>query len=89
MSKNTLRKNVKKTLGKTYYLILFYLISLHESLNNVNEYVNRGAKPEPELYSLPTSSLLSAPTRRAWFILILTIPLYLFVYCMNFNEFFI
>ena len=54
-------KNVKKNLGKLYYLILFYLISLHESLNNVNEYVNRGAKPEPELYSLPTSSLLSAP----------------------------
>ena len=49
MYKNTLRKNVKKTLGKTYYLILFYLPSFLESNIIMHDYVSRGAEPESEL----------------------------------------
>ena len=49
MCKNTFRKKCKKNLGKTYYLILFYLISFLEANTNVHEFVSRGAEPESEL----------------------------------------
>ena len=49
MCKNTLRKKCKKNLGKTYYLILFYLSSFLEANIIVHEYVSRGAEPESEL----------------------------------------
>ena len=42
-------KNVKKSLGKRYILILFYLISFLDSNIIVHEHVSRGAEPESEL----------------------------------------
>ena len=47
--KISFKKMLKKTLGKTYYLILFYLSSFLESNIIVHEYVSRGAEPESEL----------------------------------------
>ena len=42
-------KNVKKSLGKRYVLIMFYLISFLESITIIHDHVSRGAKPESEL----------------------------------------
>ena len=42
-------KNVKKSLGKTYILIMFYLISFLDSTIIAHEHVSRGAKPESKL----------------------------------------
>ena len=42
-------KNVKKTLCKTFYLILFYLNSFLVSNTIMHDYVSRGAEPESEL----------------------------------------
>ena len=49
MCKNTFRKKCKKNLGKTYYLILFYLNSFLELDIIMHDYVSCGTEPESEL----------------------------------------